>query len=365
NAIGQMIQQTEGSQVTKVLYNAYNLVKEIRDGNDVLKEKYFYGDRNDLIKKLYYTSGNLFKTTYYVRDAGGNVLAVYDQNATSQINLIELPIYGNGRLGMVKMKSGQSKYFYEINDNLGNVRGVIGSPRTETITATMEASASVIEDKQFKNIAPRVTYAAASNSGNTVVRVNNGQSNGGYPGRIAGPGTVLTVAPGDIITAEVYAYYEGGTGYNNTLASTAIVSAAAAIFGGTPGPGEAGKIYSSFSSTYSSGYAGGSGSSNSTIPAGYLNFIMFDGNHNASPTTLPMAAAPVTNLANYAKQKLTIGPINIPAPGYVYIYVNNNSDTPNWLYFDDLKITQTHSPYVAGGDYYTFGLPMEERQIKS
>jgi RHS repeat-associated protein len=365
NAIGQMIQQTEGSQVTKVLYNAYNLVKEIRDGNDVLKEKYFYGDRNDLIKKLYYTSGNLFKTTYYVRDAGGNVLAVYDQNATSQINLIELPIYGNGRLGMVKMKSGQSKYFYEINDNLGNVRGVIGSPRTETITATMEASASVIEDKQFKNIAPRVTYAAASNSGNTVVRVNNGQSNGGYPGRIAGPGTVLTVAPGDIITAEVYAYYEGGTGYNNTLASTAIVSAAAAIFGGTPGPGEAGKIYSSFSSTYSSGYAGGSGSSNSTIPAGYLNFIMFDGNHNASPTTLPMAAAPVTNLANYAKQKLTIGPINIPAPGYVYIYVNNNSDTPNWLYFDDLKITQTHSPFVAGGDYYPFGLPIEERNIKS
>ncbi len=365
NGIGQMIRQTEGSQIMKVLYNAYNLVKEIRDGNDVLKEQYFYGDRNDLIKKLYYTSGNLFKTTYYVRDAGGNVLAVYDQNATSQANLIELPIYGNGRLGMVKLKSGQPKYFYELNDNLGNVRGVIGLPRTETITATMETSASTIEDKQFKNIAPRVTYAAASNSGNTVVRVNNGQPNGGYPGRIAGPGIVLTVAPGDIISAEVYAYYEGGTGYNSTLASTAIVSAAASIFGGTPGPGEAGKIYNSFSTTYSGGYAGASGSSNSTIPAGYLNFIMFDGNHNASPTTLPMAAEPVTSAANYVKQKLTIGPISIPAPGYVYIYVNNNSDTPNWLYFDDLKVTQTHSPFVAGGDYYPFGLPIEERNIKS
>lgn len=368
NTIGQMTQQTEGTLTMNIGYNAYGLTKEVRDGNNNLTEQFFYDDRGDLIKKTYFNVGMLFKTAWFVRDASGNVLATYEQNKDAQPALIELPMYGAGRVGMVKLKGGQPKYFYELNDHLGNVRTVIGSPSTDVFTATMEPTAAAPEDKQFKNIAPRITYAPANNTpgGGNVVRVNNGQPNGGYAGRIAGPGIRLTVAPGDIISAEVYAYYEGGSGYTSTLATSSIVAAAAAIFGGAPGPGDPGKIFNSFNTTYTTGgFVGGAGSSNSTIPAGYLNFIMFDGNLNASPTTLPMAAAPVTGAANYSKQKLTIGPINIPAPGYVYIYVNNNSDTPNWLYFDDLKVTQTHSPFVAGGDFYPFGLTMEDRQIKA
>jgi RHS repeat-associated protein len=33
------------------------------------------------------------------------------------------------------------------------------------------------------------------------------------------------------------------------------------------------------------------------------------------------------------------------------------------IYFDDLTITHEHSPIVAGGDYYPFGLPIVDRQI--
>src|SRR5271163_2062474 len=90
--------------------------------------------------------------------------------------------------------------------------------------------------------------------------------------------------------------------------------------------------------------------------------VMLDGNFLTDPS-LPSAAMPVTSAANYALQKLTIGPITIPAPGYVYIYVSDNSNSPNWVYFDDLQITHVHSPYVAGGDFYPFGLAMEDRQI--
>jgi len=54
----------------------------------------------------------------------------------------------------------------------------------------------------------------------------------------------------------------------------------------------------------------------------------------------------------------------IPVPGYVFIYVNNNSSSSTPVYFDDLKVTQLHSPYVAGGDFYPFGLAMDDRQIK-
>ena len=56
-----------------------------------------------------------------------------------------------------------------------------------------------------------------------------------------------------------------------------------------------------------------------------------------------------------------MGPFDIPAPGYVYIYVNDNS--PNWVHFDDLKITHVHSPFVSGAVYYPFGLTMSDREI--
>jgi len=75
---------------------------------------------------------------------------------------------------------------------------------------------------------------------------------------------------------------------------------------------------------------------------------------------LPMAAVPITAGA-FTKQKITVGPFDIPAPGYVYIYVNDNS--PNWVHFDDLKITHVHSPFVSGAVYYPFGLTMSDREI--
>ncbi len=54
--------------------------------------------------------------------------------------------------------------------------------------------------------------------------------------------------------------------------------------------------------------------------------------------------------------------ITITDPGYVYIYVANESeDTRVW--WDDLKITHQRSNIVAGADYYPFGLPMENREI--
>jgi|GEM_PF-5149949 len=109
------------------------------------------------------------------------------------------------------------------------------------------------------------------------------------------------------------------------------------------------------------GFAGAAGSGNDNIPAAYLNLIMFS-NDLLTSAELPMAAIPITAGA-FTKQKITIGPIDIPAPGYVYIYVNDNSNSPNWVHFDDLKITHVHSPFVSGADYYPFGLTMSDREI--
>jgi RHS repeat-associated protein len=363
NPIGQMVAQTEGGKTWNVSYTAYGLVKEVKTATNVMVARYAYDDGGNRVKKESFTpTGTLEKTTWYVHDASGNVLAVYEQQGATT-TLAEVPLYGAGRLGMYKPVP--ARFLYEINDHLGNVRAVIGPPETVVSTATMETENAAAEDDEFKStIAPRIPYTAANNTpgGNEVIGVNNGQPNGGYPGRMVGPGIKLKVSPGDVISAEVWGYYEAGTGFNNTMASNVVAGAVANVFS-VAAPGEASQLAAAFNQTYSaSGFAGKDGSPDATIPAGYINLVMFDNSINADPTTLPMAATRITAVAG-VKQKLTVGPITIPSPGYVYIYVNNNSNTNQWVYFDDLKVTHVKSPFVAGADFYPFGLTMTDREI--
>jgi len=49
-------------------------------------------------------------------------------------------------------------------------------------------------------------------------------------------------------------------------------------------------------------------------------------------------------------------PILITQPGYVYIYLSNESPTTVEVYFDDFKVTQIKSPVIQTDDYYPFGL---------
>ncbi|MEI9919744.1 MAG: hypothetical protein WDO14_13235 [Bacteroidota bacterium] len=137
NSIGQMKQQVEGTRTMKVSYNASGLVKDVKDASNNLMESYFYDDRGDLVKKAVYNAGVLHKTTWYARDASGNPLAIYE-TVGSTTSLVEQPVYGSGRIGMLKWKSGVSKFFYEVKDHLGNVRAVVGDPTTESPVATYE-----------------------------------------------------------------------------------------------------------------------------------------------------------------------------------------------------------------------------------
>ncbi|TKC60288.1 hypothetical protein FBD94_15395 [Pedobacter hiemivivus] len=66
-------------------------------------------------------------TTYYVTDAAGNVMAIYD-NHGSALQQKELPLYTSSRIG-VYSRSNDS-YKYELTDHLGNVRVVINQSKT-------------------------------------------------------------------------------------------------------------------------------------------------------------------------------------------------------------------------------------------
>jgi RHS repeat-associated protein len=43
-------------------------------------------------------------------------------------------------------------------------------------------------------------------------------------------------------------------------------------------------------------------------------------------------------------------------PGYIYIYISNETPKQMDVYFDDMKITHQHGPVIQTDDYYPFGL---------
>jgi RHS repeat-associated protein len=366
NAIGQMIRQSEGGSTNLVVYNAYGLIKEMRDSvTNNLITSYAYDDRGDRVKQTIYSNGVPAKTTYYVRDATGNPLAVYEQNGNNTLAIAEQAIYGAGRIGMMKWKNGQPSYFYEVNDHLGNVRAVVGTLSTDNFLATMEPSNAPVETKQFVNLSQTaVPYGSANNTpGGSYVSRLNALQNGSTPPHIMGPGIVLAVAPGDAISASVYGYYESGTG-NGTSNLTASAMAAALVNAMTGViPGDPNALQNSITNSYNPGgvFAGELNNTNDNVPHAYLNMIMLDGYMNPIQST----AVPFTNPTPGTKLPLSFSGINITSPGYVFIWVDVSGSSNNYVYFDDLFVQHTHSPIVAGGDFYPFGLTMDDRQIKS
>lgn len=355
NAIGQMVEQTENGNTMKVSYNAYGIVNAIRDGSNVLQVSYHYDDGGNRIKNTYYEGGIASRNDFYVHDASGNVMAIYQQALPGgQPILKELPVYGAGRVAVYKPQVNVC--FYELNDHLGNVRGVIGVPETDTYTATMETENMGLETQVFTNIDLNniVPFVGANQTagGNEVVRLNNSY-------RI-GPSKSMKVSPGDVVDLEVYAYYEAASGYGSTSTTVAaLVGAISGAFGGVMGGlGESGLIYNGVDDAIVA--TGVPTNPGDTRPAAYLEYILFDASYNFIARGWQVVPAS----ANFAKQKIQFpASISITEPGYLFSYVSYDNESTNWVYFDELKITHTHSNIVAGADFYPFGLVMEGREI--
>ena len=363
NSIGQMIQQTEGTNTTKMFYNAYGLTKEVRDGSDNVQEQYFYDDRGDLVKKLAplpATQGTGFKTTYYVRDATGNMLAVYEQNGSNVLALVEQPIYGAGRIGMMKPKSGTKKYFYEVDDHLGNVRAVIGAASTEAPVATFETATAAYEQSQFLRMDDARTINASifdhtRNGSSSYSQRLNATANEKY-----GIARSLSVMPGDTVMLEVFAKYVDITTTDWTSAFSTLM---AQIASHTTGVVIDGPNYPNSGPTFPFPTSLDKSGSSGTGPKAYLNWLIFDRNFvNTGGGYVRLSSTPKEYGQNVTHEKLSTQ-FTVNEPSYVYAYISNENDTPVEVYFDDFKVRQVHSPIVAGGDFYPYGLQQTERTI--
>ena len=124
-----------------ITWSPYGKVLQVNISGGVTQNIFAYDAMQNRIKKRKVASGSDI-STFYIRDAQGNVLAVYEKNGTT-ITWKEQHLYGSSRLGTVEpgvawtttpvatphfrgtriLNYGWKRY--EINDHLGNVRTLI------------------------------------------------------------------------------------------------------------------------------------------------------------------------------------------------------------------------------------------------
>lgn len=210
--------------------------------------------------------------------------------------------------------------------------------------ATMEVEKQGTEEQYFSNI-NRISFTSANHTpgGNKVVRLNNTKP--------VGPSLSIKVGAGDTLSMEVFAYYEEYQSEKG-LPQGFIVSVVAAAFGVVPGTsGEAGKIFDAISAN-SQGMGMGAlhgRSAEQEGPATYLNYLLFDNNYKLVDAGYVRSTAEAKN----AHERLLLDQIVVSTDGYAYVYVTNEGDSPDWVYVDDLLVTQA-IPCTVGVDTVVF-----------
>jgi len=327
-------------------------------------------DLNKGIDSISYNYLNLPEVVYkgsdsirYIYDAAGIKLAqlVYDNtnSLTKRTDYVGEFIYENDTLQLIQHEEGRIipgpvpgssewEYQYYLKDHLGNTRVTFTTkPKTIGFNGTFETEAASEEESTFENIPEtRVTFNSAdanSDGGNEVVQVNNAQP--------MGAGISLPVGVGDTLNMEVYAYYEGGSGYSTEVGLTEFIGAVAGGFGGINGGTEAQQAtYDAFNNAISG--IGFTGTSDDLVPAAYLNYILFDENMQY----YQHGHAQISNAANASHEKISLNDIEIPKAGFAFIYLSNESNSANPVYFDDMEVIIEEHPVIQKDDYYPYGL---------
>jgi RHS repeat-associated protein len=333
--------------ITAITYNHLNLpVKVTKSTGDYII--YTYNAGGAKLSQSVYTPANLLKKK---SDYVGEYF--YENDTLKVINHEE---------GRVTMTGATPEYQYNLKDHLGNVRLTFTTKTdVQANTATMETANVPTEQGQFLNYTEAIkvntpifdrtnvgpTFYSTRLTGKTAERIGLAKS--------------LSVMPGDKIEIEVFAKYLDTNPTNLTPALAAFI-ASIATGGGAP----AGTIIDG-------GYAGSLGNGTfpfpgvlprtgdvGTGPKAYLNYLVFDRDYvykTGGFKRLSTAARETgTDIAHERLAFDGVDQILIREPGYVYIWLSNENDTPVEVYFDDFKVTHTKSPVIQQQDYYPFGL---------
>ncbi|MCH8920957.1 MAG: hypothetical protein IIA23_09705, partial [Chloroflexi bacterium] len=307
-----------------------------------------------------FEDGTTIKNTY---DASGNKLAksIYDadNNLIDQVDYVGAIEYYNGEINQVMTDEGRAykqnnNYYYEyfILDHQMNNRLSFGVlPYRKVFLATMETERIPIETQDFA-IDPSTRVALNNHTplGNESAKLNATQ------GRMVGPAIALQISNGDHVDMEAWAKYTDGNWNASTAAG--IGGALVNALSGTPA-GLVSEASNAISSTLDAGIAAGlfSETASTTEPDAYLQYIFYDVNYNFLQAGF-VGVSPAA-FGQYERLEIT-GGFDATQDGFLYIYVANETNKDQEVYFDDLKIT--HERATANfkvsqiNDFYPFGM---------
>ncbi|RFM34743.1 RHS repeat-associated core domain-containing protein [Chitinophaga silvisoli] len=356
NAAGSL-SKDKNKNIDTILYNHMNLPSIVEVKN---KGKIFYqylGGSQKVSKLVSDTAGPKYLWTHYVGDM------VYEAGVDG-IDTLRYIQTEEGRIRLL-YKTGQPvgyTYDYFLKDHLGNVRVVLGTRSDTAIyAATMETSASAIENALFSNINTtrvdtpyRYPIDNTTNPNAFVAKLNAAN------GSKIGPSLVLRVMSGDSIVIACKALYK------NSGASTSATTSSGMVM----------SIVQAFSSGgVNDGVHGGTGS---TSPISFLTPVVYDNLKNKDPNqNLSTSPKAYLNFAAFDDQfylvdensgvrqvkgnvdsliSLTANKFAVNKTGFIYIYTSNESGQD--VYFDNLIVTHITGKVFEETHYYPFGLTM-------
>lgn len=381
NAIGQMTGADKVSGDDQYIeYDVSGKVRKVfKDAAKTqLATEYLYDDRGFRLVKITPTgSGSEVRSTWYIRDASGNVTSIYEQDGrpelinTNPFTQTEVPVYGAGKLGTY-YASQDGSVVYELTDHLGNVRALVRED-VNVYTATMEDNGQndltnprVQELQFFENLfeTEQVDANANHTPGGSRSAYLNWTAGSATAHKAIGPAIMLKVNAGDTIRAEVWAKFKNKPSFNRNLGLVAMSQLLGGSFAYT-GVFETytfNQTATAFNDALLSAGFGGTGTDEER-PFAYLNYILFNDDDMASEDAgwarVPESAGYDLNQVVPHARVTFEQPIVATRSGYVYIWVSNESEGAE-VWFDDLKVTHTQTVVTQATDYGVWGDVLRE-----
>lgn len=157
DAIGNLVKDTKEG-ITNITWDVYGKIRTITKASGTIT--YSYDASGNRVSK---TAGGV--TTWYARDAQGNVMAVYQKGSDGLLRLKEHHLYGSSRLGLNQRDQNMSvtkvtpvnggligntysfsqergQKVYELNNHLGNVLATISDKK---IAVPLSGNSSLID----------------------------------------------------------------------------------------------------------------------------------------------------------------------------------------------------------------------------
>lgn len=325
-------------------------------------------------------------TITYIYDAAGNKLekridepassANSNQERTIQTTYLSGIIYENnvlkffgqeeGRIRDKKDASGaHAEYVYDyfLKDHLGNVRMTLTDDlqMDSYPSVTFEDANTTNEQVYYENanasrIARPGAFTVNSNSSDKVQLLSKNATS-------MGAGKLLKVMYGDRIHAKVDYYIpDVSTDNGNADGLNALLTQLGTLLNSAAAPaaikGNASAVTSALNNQgIFTGFMGTQVGSEGSTPKAYLNILFFDDQFKFVSQNSVSVQVTTKGGSGYVLDRMSGNAISAPKNGYVYVYVNNESN--NLVYFDNFQVSHERGPLIEENHYYAFGLTMD------